>query len=263
MTYQHSDVTKRDAVNSAFRTITATMPPIAGVAQGAMVLCDTMFADTTIETVDTILGPKVSGSIHLDEIFYDTPLDWFVFLSSVVCTSGNPGQSIYAGSNMFMNSLAAQRRRRGVPGSSVEIGCIVGNGSVTSILSYEQQKYLFSVGNMWLSEQDFLTIFAEAVLASPPDSPHSVTTATGLRIHYSDDKPEITWFSNPIFQHLVLETGKEVLTNSGPSKHGVSIKNLLQHADNLDNIYKLLKGEFLIRPLHLPHDAGGYANPLH
>ncbi|KAI0470413.1 hypothetical protein GGR56DRAFT_149163 [Xylariaceae sp. FL0804] len=48
--------------------------PIAGVAQGAIVLQATMFADTTLETVDAILGPKVQGSIHLDELFHVAPL---------------------------------------------------------------------------------------------------------------------------------------------------------------------------------------------
>lgn len=237
-----SDVTKREALDAAFRTISATMPPIAGVVQGAMVLSDTMFADTTLETVDTVLGPKVQGSIYLDEIFYSTPLDFFVFLSSVASTSGNPGQSIYAGANMFMNSLAAQRRKRGVPGSSVEIGAIMGNGSVTSKLSFQQQQYLFSVGNMWMSEQDFLTMFAEAVLASPPGSPQSVTTATGLRLHYSDDKPDITWFSNPIFQHLVLETGNAMPATAGASKQGVPVKTQLLDAKSSEEVFSILKG---------------------
>lgn len=220
------------------------MPAIAGVAQGAMVLDDTTFADTTLETVETILGPKVQGSIHLDAIFHSAPLDWFVFLSSVVCTSGNPGQSIYAGANMFMNALAAQRRRRGVPASSVEIGAIVGNGSVTSKLSFERQKYLFSVGNTWMSEQDFLTMFAEAVLASPADSSQSVTAITGLRLHYSDEKPDITWFSNPMFQHLVLETGKGASAGVNTSKHGEPVRAQLQGAKGSEEVYIILRGKY-------------------
>lgn len=223
------------------------MPPIVGVVQGAMVLSDATFADTTLEMVDTILGPKVLGSIYLDEIFHSTPLDFFVFLSSIASTSGNPGQSIYGGSNTFMNSLAAQRRKRGVPGSSVEIGCIMGNGSVTSKLSYQQQQYLFSVGNMWLSEQDFLTMFAEAVLASPPDSSQSVTMSTGLRLHYNNDNPDITWFSNPIFQHLVLKTGNTMSATASTSKNGVSIKAQLQNAMSAEEVFSMLKGEFQLR----------------
>ncbi|KAI6355345.1 copper-binding transcription factor [Pyricularia grisea] len=239
-----NDVTDRAAVNSAYRIISATLPPIAGVVQGAMVLRDTMFAETTMETIETVLGPKVRGSIYLDEIFYSTPLDFFVFLSSVTSTSGNPGQSIYAGANMFMNSLAAQRRKRGVAGSSVEIGCIMGNGSVTSILSYEHQKYLFSVGNTWLSEQDFLTMFGEAVLASPPDSSDSVTSVTGLRLQFNDDKPDITWFSNPIFQHLVLQSGNAMQTSLSVARQGTPVKTLLQDAKSSEEVLEILEDAF-------------------
>ncbi|KAK2051210.1 acetyl-CoA synthetase-like protein, partial [Colletotrichum caudatum] len=239
-----SDVTNREALNSAYQIILDTMPPIAGVVQGAMVLHDTMFTDTTIETVDTILGPKVRGSIYLDEIFHSTPLDFFVFLSSVASTTGNPGQSIYGGSNMFMNALAAQRRKRGVPGSSVEIGAIMGNGSVTSKLSYAQQKYLFSVGNMWMSEQDFLTMFAEAVLASHPESPQSVTTTAGLRLQYSDEDPDITWFTNPIFQHLVRETGNSMPAAAGASRQGVPVKTMLQDAKTSEEVFAIVSDAF-------------------
>ncbi|KAK1960815.1 PKS-NRPS hybrid [Colletotrichum sublineola] len=260
-----NDVTDREALNSAYRIILATMPPIAGVVQGAMVLHDTMFADTTVETVNAILGPKVKGSIYLDDIFHSTPLDFFVFLSSVASTTGNPGQSIYGGSNMFMNALAAQRRRRGVPGSSVEIGAIMGNGSVTSKLSFAQQKYLFSVGNMWMSEQDFLTMFAEAVLASHPDSPQSVTTTAGLRLQYSDEDPDITWFTNPIFQHLVLETGNTMPTATDASKQGVPVKTRLQDAKTSEEVFTIVSDAFhakLVSSLQADADRDVLAIPL-
>lgn len=220
------------------------MPPIAGVAQGAMILRDTLFAETTLETVDAVLGPKVQGSLYLDELFYDAPLDWFIFLSSMSCVVGNPGQSIYAGANMFMNALAAQRRQRGVPGSAVDIGAIMGNGSVTSKLSVAQQQYLYSQGNMWMSEHDFLTIFGEAVLASPPDSPLSVTAATGLRLQYGGDETHsIPWANNPIFQHLVLETGEAVAASASIAKQGVPIKAQLQDSKSMDEVFALLKGK--------------------
>ena len=99
------------------------MPPIIGVVQGAMVLRDAMFADMNLETMETVVKPKVVGSMHLDAIFRDTPLDFFVFLSSIACVAGNPGQSMYAAANMFMTSLAAQRRKRQARGMVAGRGC--------------------------------------------------------------------------------------------------------------------------------------------
>ncbi|EKG11539.1 Beta-ketoacyl synthase [Macrophomina phaseolina MS6] len=239
-----NDITNRDAVYSVYKTINATMPPIAGVAQGAMVLRDTMFVDMTVETMEKVLKPKVQGSIYLDEIFRDAPLDWFIFFSSIACITGNPGQSMYAAANMFMNSLAAQRRKRGVAGSTVEIGAIMGNGYVTRELTLQQQAFLHQVGNTWMSEQDFLTIFAEAVLASPPDSLETVETATGLRLQYGDE--QITWFTNPMFQHLVLKTGTTVTEKQG-AKDGVPVRTQLLEAKTAADVFEILKVAFLAK----------------
>ena len=177
-----NDITDRNAVQAAYATICHTMPPIAGVAQGAMVLQDMMFADMDIEAVEKVMKPKVNGSIYLDEIFHDSPLDFFIFFSSVAAISGNKGQSIYGAANTFMHALAAQRRQRGVAGSVIDIGCVMGNGYVTRELTEQQQQYLEEVGNIWLSEQDFLTIFAEAILTSSPNATETMGFLTGLKI---------------------------------------------------------------------------------
>ena len=133
-----NDITNRNAVQSAYKTLCKTMPPIGGVAQGAMVLQDMMFADMDIETVERVMIPKVNGSIYLDEIFHDSPLEFFIFFSSVAAISGNKGQSIYGAANTFMHALAAQRRQRGVAGSVVDIGCVMGNGYVIRELTEQQ-----------------------------------------------------------------------------------------------------------------------------
>ena len=200
-----NDITDRDAVQKAYKTICESMPPIGGVAQGAMVLQDMMFADMNLETVERVMTPKVKGSIYLDEIFHDSPLEFFIFFSSVAAISGNKGQSIYGAANTFMHALAAQRRQRGVAGSVIDIGCVMGNGYVTRELTEQQQQYLEEVGNVWLSEQDFLTIFAEAVLASTPSATETMSFLTGLKIQ-SGENEKVSWSKNPMFQHLVQKT---------------------------------------------------------
>ena len=63
-------------------------------------------------------------------MFYDTPLDFFIFFSSTTAVMGNSGQSTYIAGNMFMNALAAQRKKRGVAASSIDISSIIGLGYV-------------------------------------------------------------------------------------------------------------------------------------
>ncbi|KAL8743938.1 MAG: hypothetical protein Q9184_008055, partial [Pyrenodesmia sp. 2 TL-2023] len=201
-----NDVTDRNAVRAAYVAIRSTMPPIAGVAQGAMVLQDALFADMELDAVERVMKPKVNGSIYLDELFHDSPLDFFIFFSSVAAISGNKGQSMYGAANTFMHALAAQRRQRGVAGSVIDIGCVMGNGYVTRELTEQQQQYL-EVGNVWLSEHDFLTIFAEAILASPLGAPGTMSFLTGLKIQ-SGESEKVSWSKNPMFQHLMQKSTK-------------------------------------------------------
>ena len=223
-----NDITNRNDVRNAYKTICETMPPIGGVAQGAMVLQDMMFADMNLETVERVMTPKVKGSIYLDEIFHDSPLEFFIFFSSVAAISGNKGQSIYGAANTFMHALAAQRRQRGVAGSVIDIGCVMGNGYVTRELTEQQQQYLEEVGNIWLSEQDFLTIFAEAVLASAPSATETMSFLTGLKIQ-NEENEKVSWSKNPMFQHLVQKT--MVVASVGASKiAGLQLRKQLKEA---------------------------------
>ena len=77
-----------------------TMPPIAGVINGAMVLADGLFADMSFENLEKVLKPKVDGSINLDEVFSTDDLDFFIMCSSLSAVVGNPGQANYSAANM-------------------------------------------------------------------------------------------------------------------------------------------------------------------
>ncbi|KAL8974897.1 MAG: hypothetical protein Q9197_000866 [Variospora fuerteventurae] len=223
-----NDVTDRNALRATYTAIRSTMPPIAGVAQGAMVLQDTLFADMELDAVERVMKPKVNGSIYLDEIFHDSPMDFFIFFSSVAAISGNKGQSIYGAANTFMHALAAQRRQRGVAGSVIDIGCVMGNGYVTRELTEQQQQYLEEVGNIWLSEQDFLTIFAEAILASPPKAAGKMGFLTGLKIQNGESK-KVSWSKNPIFQHLVQKTTKVAVAGASKAR-GLPLRQQIEGA---------------------------------
>ncbi|KAJ5327638.1 Acyl transferase/acyl hydrolase/lysophospholipase [Penicillium brevicompactum] len=237
-----NDITNRDSVQATYRRISETMPPIAGVAQGAMVLQDTMFIDLDLPRLDKVLNPKVEGSILLDELFPENTLDFMIFFSSMAAMTGNPGQVAYNAANMFMASLAAQRRKRGLAGHAINIGAIVGNGYVTRELNMGQQSYLYRVGHSWMSEQDFHEVFAEGVL-SCLDRVGSAELCCGLRI--DDDESKI-WVSNPMFQHLVYKSSSLVVADK-KGKAGVLVKTRLFEATTSKEIDEILQDGFILK----------------
>nr|A0A7L8UVC9.1 RecName: Full=Polyketide synthase-nonribosomal peptide synthetase ffsA; Short=PKS-NRPS ffsA; AltName: Full=Cytochalasans biosynthesis cluster protein ffsA [Aspergillus flavipes]QOG08944.1 FfsA [Aspergillus flavipes] len=235
-----NDITDRESVSSVCKKIRDELPPVGGIAQGAMVLADTMFVDMDLPRVQKVVGPKVNGSIHLHEMFVEVDLEFFVFFSSMAYVTGNQGQSIYAAANAYMTALAAQRRKRGLAGSAINIGTIIGNGYVTRQLTIAQQEYLTHMGNVFMSEQDFHQIFAEAVVAGRPTSKDIPEIMTGLRLAHLDDSDKVTWFHNPKFSHCVLwpeeQGGKAVM-----SKQNVTVRAQLLLATTADEAREIIE----------------------
>ncbi|KAK4212038.1 acyl transferase/acyl hydrolase/lysophospholipase [Rhypophila decipiens] len=217
------DATSRQSVEATHALISSTMPPIGGVAQGAMVLHDALFlnpmgssgsvSSSYFDRFNAVLEPKVQGSMYLDEMFSQPAhekqdLDFFIMFSSLAYVVGNRGQSAYTAANAFMASLAANRRKRGLAASVVHLGAIVGPGYVSRELTAEKRAVLHRSGFSFLSEGDFWEIFAEGVTAGRPNTLATdakdwgcFEVAAGLRMDDEGDDKKTFW-GNPIFQHL-------------------------------------------------------------
>lgn len=94
-----ADVTNKQDIVDLRHRILKTMPPIGGVANGAMVMGNSFFADMSFETWQKVLRPKVDGSLVLDEVFAVDDLDFFVLFSSISAVTGQRGQANYAAAN--------------------------------------------------------------------------------------------------------------------------------------------------------------------
>ncbi|KAI0164030.1 KR domain-containing protein [Xylariaceae sp. FL1272] len=85
------DVTRKEDLASVYAEIRSRMPPIGGVAQGAMVLHDVGVRNMTLDTFGKVMRPKVEGTIHLHDLFREEKLDFFIVFSSATCIDANPG----------------------------------------------------------------------------------------------------------------------------------------------------------------------------
>ncbi|KAI1772793.1 amino acid adenylation domain-containing protein [Hypoxylon cercidicola] len=233
------DITDKREMIRLHDEICANMPPIGGVVQGAMVLQDTPLRDMTLDKLLKVTKPKVEGSINLSHLFPANTLDFFVFFSSASSVVGNPGQSNYSAANLFMSSLAENRRRRGLAASVMNIGPVLGVGYIAEE-NCDLKGQMQSGSWVFISERDFHKQFAEAVIAGRPGSLSPIEVTSGLRRVDPHDKVQPTWVSNPYMSHFIRnrERSNPCAATIEPN---VSIKAKLAQAQNKDDVLSIIR----------------------
>ncbi|KAE8443079.1 hypothetical protein EG329_002402 [Mollisiaceae sp. DMI_Dod_QoI] len=90
-----------------------SLPPIRGVVHAAGITRDELVHQTTVNSFNAVLDPKITGAMVLHKMFPPSTLDFFVLFSSCGQLFGCPGQASYASGNAFLDSLATHRRGKG------------------------------------------------------------------------------------------------------------------------------------------------------
>ncbi|KAK9782755.1 putative Hybrid PKS-NRPS [Seiridium cardinale] len=255
-----ADVAQRSSVHAMLETIRATMPPIAGVCNASMVLADKLFLNMDVESLETCLKPKVDGSRILNDALGNEDLDFFIFFSSLASIYGDGGQSNYHAANMYMSGLAAQRREKGLAASIMHIGLLTDVGYVArngQALEERLRRLFF----MPLSEEDLHHAFAEAILASNPDSNHEPELILGIEpFHKSEhavNRP--FWEHNPRMSHFVsLATAQPNFTQTGSS---VNMAQELESAPDESYSLKVLTDAFCRKLESMMQLPSGSADP--
>jgi hybrid polyketide synthase/nonribosomal peptide synthetase ACE1 len=194
------------------------MPPVIGVANGALILEDSLFDNLAWESFDRQVAPKVDGSRLLDELFYTAKLDFFILFTSLGNIMGNTGQGSYVAANQYMVALAAQRKKRGVAGSTIAIGSLRGIGYAEHSESYDSVFFTSIGGYRNVSEQDYLQLFAEGIIVGKPGNPENSEIAIGLIPTYDDGSSKnyrAQFLRDPKFGHFLMEKAEtQVLTGN-------------------------------------------------
>ncbi|WP_228122634.1 type I polyketide synthase [Saccharothrix syringae] len=115
------DVADREQVAAVVRSVEPEVP-LTAVVHCAGVLDDGVFDALTGDRVDAVLAPKVDGAWHLHELTRELDLSAFVLFSSSAAPFGAAGQANYAAANAFLDALAVERHRRGLPAVSISWG---------------------------------------------------------------------------------------------------------------------------------------------
>jgi hybrid polyketide synthase/nonribosomal peptide synthetase ACE1 len=212
---------------------------VSGLQLAVVVLDDTPLDDMTLDTLLKVTKPKVDGSLHINKVLKDAPLDFFVFFSSVSSVLGFPGQSNYAAANVFMISLAEQRRRRGLAASVINISAILGVGYIA------QHGFNFRgrEGPDLMSEQDFHQLFGEAVLSGQPGTEEPIELTMGLPLMDKSDMAVLPdWATDPRFSHLIRNRESRVAADVH-SRTTVSLKIRLGQVRTRSEMFKMIQTE--------------------
>ncbi|KAH8820161.1 putative polyketide synthase [Xylogone sp. PMI_703] len=238
------DVTNETGLRAVHQKICSTFPPIAGAMNGAMVLRDVSIRNMSFSQLTDVISPKVYGSIHLDQIFRNVDLDFFVLISSINCVIGNWGQANYAAANTFMSSLAAQRRKRGLRAAVVNAGAIIGAGYMERESRRALDLIVQRLYMMRLSEEDWNQAICEAIDASRLDSPHGPELTTGLSDVPFNTPNAPEWFLNPKFSSFVVHQKGSKAEEDKDEAAGASLQELLQHCRSQQDLYKIITHAF-------------------
>jgi hybrid polyketide synthase/nonribosomal peptide synthetase ACE1 len=202
-----------------------------------VVLEDTPFRDMSLETLLKATRPKVEGSLHLNELFQENTLDFFVFFSSASAIPGNLGQANYSTANLFMTALAEQRRQRGLAASIMHIGPIFGVGYIA------QQGITAGIQSLAeifvpLSEQDFYQHFAETIVAGKPGSNSALEITTGVaKVGSPAD-------ASPFMSHYT-KSREIVNLDASTAKSDVPVKIQLSNARGQAQVSRIIRGVLL------------------
>jgi polyketide synthase 12 len=168
------DVAERQQLRDLLELVPAEYP-LTAVVHAAAVLDDGVIDSLTPESLDRVLRPKLDAAWHLHQLTQELDLEAFVLFSSAAGVLGTPGQGNYAAANAFLDALAAHRRARGLPATSMAWGWWADPSALTGHLADTDLARLARLGASPLSAEQGLALFDAG-----HDTAHSLVLPLGL-----------------------------------------------------------------------------------
>ncbi len=116
------DVADEERLRRVLERALERRPPLKGVVHAAGVLADAGLLQQDWQKFQQVFAPKVTGAWALDRLTRAAQLDFFTMYSSVASVFGTSGQANHSSANAFLDALAYQRQRDGLPALSVNWG---------------------------------------------------------------------------------------------------------------------------------------------
>jgi acyl transferase domain-containing protein/acyl carrier protein len=102
----NADVGDMDQMHAAYTQATERFGPLNGVIHAAGIATGGLIELQTPIGSESNVGPKVRGTLILDELCRETHLDFFMLCSSLIASVGTVGGVDYTSANIFMDTFA-------------------------------------------------------------------------------------------------------------------------------------------------------------
>lgn len=108
--YYSVDIGNPRALNKTISNIRQDFGNINGVIHCAGINKDKYLINKNSQEIESVLAPKIDGTLLLDELTQSDPVKFFVLFSSLSGAFGNIGQADYAAANAFLDNYARHRQ---------------------------------------------------------------------------------------------------------------------------------------------------------
>jgi NAD(P)-dependent dehydrogenase (short-subunit alcohol dehydrogenase family)/acyl carrier protein len=221
------DVSSESSLRAVLDECAATMPPIKGCINAAMVLNDSVFDNMTHAQWTQTLDSKVATSWNLHQCL-PQDLDFFVLLSSVAGVIGSAGQANYATGCTFQDALARHRVVHGQKAVSIDLGVMRSIGVVAETGKL-QRTFENAKGMKKIEEGEFLALLdiqcdPKRPIAEPDKSQMSIGLVTPADMIAQGDEP-IEMLQRPLFGNFAEpRAGTNHAYTAGISDYGAVFK---------------------------------------
>ena len=104
--YLQADVTNAESMAAAITQAIRRFGRLDGVFHAAGLVDDALMQTKSMESIETVLAPKLLGTRVLDEVLRDIDLDFLVLFSSTSTVTAPTGQADYVAANAYLDAYA-------------------------------------------------------------------------------------------------------------------------------------------------------------
>ena len=206
-----------------------------------------------VEDFNSILAPKVKGTLNLIHAAEHLTLDFFLTLSSLSSILGLPAQANYAAANSFMDDLAHTFHTANTPITSLNLGIVA--DSAFALANEAQTANVSNYGFLPLKTSQLITLF-EHLITTDTRSSGLKQILWGMNSASLRDSKSAPVLRNPLYRALRHSTESSAEASKGErledlkqasqsAKTSQEAQSIIQNAltDKITSLLALKKGD--------------------